>query len=69
MEQTNYEKLRTRINELLPERLQLEFGCDVRLKIDGDILSAVHWNTNCRQCQAHVADVLNQIKRKPLLSV
>lgn len=27
--ETKYEQLRTRINELLPDRLRLEFGCEV----------------------------------------
>ena len=31
----NYEKLRSRINELLPDRLKLEFGCEVMVQAQG----------------------------------
>lgn len=30
----SYNALRTRINELLPDRLKLEFGCEVRLHLE-----------------------------------
>lgn len=42
--ENNYEALRIRINELLPDRKKLEFGCEAIFKPDGEVVTYTHFN-------------------------
>lgn len=39
-----YNKIRTRLNALIPSRLELRFGCEVLT--DGEVMVTRHWNTS-----------------------
>lgn len=47
-----YNAIRERLNEMIPERLKLKFGCEVRLFSDYIDTATVLWG-ECVQCKKH----------------